>query len=316
LQERRIIEARDCKSWAPLVTLLKKIPILDAQGEIQYIFGIVQDITEENRLNEARLHTERERAGAQARERATHQFLTIVSHELKTPVTSLRMQLQMAHRKMMMAQKPLPIEKLVKTFAQAMNQVDRLTRLIEDVLDVSRIQSGKLSFRLELVDLSALLKDVLCRYKDSLEESNCKLTVDLEEDVRALADRGRVEQVIVNILSNAIKYAPGAPLTIELKKSASDARISIRDHGPGIDPREQTRIFERFGRASLSRNIGGLGLGLFISRQIVEAHGGTIQVESHVGDGSIFIITLPLKPTGPPMVDSVDYTAETKVARR
>ena len=215
-----------------------------------------------------------------------------------------------------MTGKPLSAEKMAKILEISTLQVDRLTRLIEDLLDVSRIQSGKLSFQLEYVDLTELLQDVLERYRDPLADSNCELRVALEPGVRALVDRGRVEQVIVNLLSNAIKYAPGTPLEIELKKEDGVARISVRDNGPGIGTDEKSRIFERFGRAAGSRNIGGLGLGLFISRQIIEAHGGTIEVNSQPGQGSEFVIVLPLKPARRPMVDTHSYTAQSRMAEK
>jgi signal transduction histidine kinase len=132
----------------------------------------------------------------------------------------------------------------------------------------------------------------------------------IEDGVTASLDRGRIEQVIVNLISNALKYAPESLLKVEMKKTGETAQIEVADSGPGIEPDQQGRIFERFGRATSSRNITGLGLGLFISQQIIEAHGGKIRVQSELGKGTKFIIHLPLKSSTPAMVDKFTYTAE------
>lgn len=292
----------------------KKIPVLGKNGQPEYLLGIAEDVTEQKRAEQERLQIIREQAAVTERERASREFLTIASHELKTPMTSLRIQLQMAIRNLTNTGKAPSIEKLKKVLDTSALQVDRLTRLIEDLLDVSRIQSGKLSFHLELVDLSVLMLDVLERYREPLEAANCVLNLRIEEEVKAFIDRGRIEQVIVNLISNVLKYAPEAPLTVTLSRLDQHARIEVEDHGPGIEPKLQNRIFERFGRATSSRHIAGLGLGLFISQQIVEAHGGKIHVESEPGRGSKFVILLPLKPVNHPMVDKSTYTAEANVS--
>lgn len=289
----------------------KKIPVFGKDGNPEYLLGIAEDITEWKKADVERLRVNLEQAAVVERERAAREFLTIASHELKTPVTSLRIQLQMAIRNLIRTGRLPRKEKLLKVLESSTSQVDRLTRLIEDLLDVSRMQSGKLSFHIERVNLSRLLIDVLDRYREPLEASQCDLRIEVEDDVYAFVDHGRIEQVIVNLISNVLKYAPGAPLSIVLKKIGDRARIEVIDRGPGIEARQLERIFERFGRATSSRNIGGLGLGLFISKQIVEAHGGKIQVESKIGQGSKFIILLPLRPTNRPVVDKYTYTAET-----
>ena len=287
----------------------RKIPVLGKNGEPEYLLGISEDITEQKKLEQERLRAAAEHAAAEERDRSSREFLSIASHELKTPVTSLKIQLQMALRNLAISGTSPPPEKLQKVLATSVQQVDRLTRLIEDLLDVSRIQSGKISFHLESIDLSVMLTDVIERYREPLEAARCKLTLSLEKGVFAVADRGRMEQVIVNLIWNVLKYAPGAPLSVTLKKFNDFARVEVADSGPGIEVHQQKRIFERFGRAGSSRNISGLGLGLFISQQIVEAHGGAIRVESRPGQGAKFIIGLPLNLEHPAVKSSVVYAS-------
>jgi PAS domain S-box-containing protein len=297
-----------CKGERILHT--KKIPVFGQNGEPEYLLGIAEDITERKRAEQERLRMAREQAAAEERERASREFLTIASHELKTPVTSLKLQLQMAARNLSLTGQAPSIEKLKKTFESSVQQVDRLTRLIEDLLDVSRIQSGKISFHLDHVDISTLLSDVLVRYQEPLEAAGCRLRTFIQPEVSAFVDRGRIEQVLVNLISNVLKYAAGAPLMVQLKTAGDNVCIEVIDNGPGIETHEQKRIFERFGRVAKGRHITGLGLGLFISQQIVEAHGGQILVESEPGHGAKFVILLPLKISGPALVDKFTYTAE------
>lgn len=226
---------------------------------------------------------------------ARDEFLSIASHELKTPVTSLKLQIQLTRRnvKPELKQAPSP-ERLVKFLDIANTQVDRLTRLIEDLLDVSRIQAGKITFDFERVDLAELMRDVISRYADPLREAGCELTLDIQDRVVAEVDKGRFEQVMVNLISNGIKYAPGKPVKISLHGRGKNAELSVQDSGPGIPADRLPRVFERFERAVSSRNISGLGLGLFITKEIVHAHRGRITVESTPGQGANFIVQLPL----------------------
>jgi PAS domain S-box-containing protein len=225
------------------------------------------------------------------------EFLSIASHELKTPITSLRLQLQLAQKQLRpdLNQIPSP-ERLSKTFKVSIDQVDRLTHLIEDLLDVTRIQAGRVSFNLARVNLTLLAKEVLERYAEPLQSVQCTVDLQIAENVWVLADAERVEQVLVNLLGNAIKYAPGTQVTISVKVPAQSmlAELSVADQGPGVPLDLQEDIFERFGRASPSRNISGLGLGLYISKEIIVALGGQMKVESEPGKGSRFVATLPL----------------------
>ncbi len=222
--------------------------------------------------------------GAQRAIDLRDQFLSIASHELKTPLTSLRLQIDLAEKS---GAASLRLDRLSK-------QVDRLTRLIEDLLDVTRIQSGKINYKLESVNLSELVSETVERMANSLAAVNCQLQTWIDPNLIVRADPGRIEQVLVNLLSNAIKYAPGSPVEVRLFDAGKGMlAIEVKDRGPGISQEKLGLIFDRFERAGMSRNIGGLGLGLFIAKQITEAHGGQIQAESSPGLGAKFTVRIP-----------------------
>jgi PAS domain S-box-containing protein len=257
----------------------------DAAGLPTRLLGTLLDISEQKRVEQALREAVRTR----------DEFLSIASHELKTPITSLKMQLQLTRRKLKPeSQVGLPLDKLVKVLEISTRQVDRLTSLVEDLLDVSRIQAGKLDFRFETVDLSSLVHEVVERLGDQLSEVGCPVEVLAAESVLVECDRFRVEQIVVNLLSNAMKYGAGRPIQVSVESPHPMARISVRDFGIGIDKDKHELIFERFARAVPSRNISGLGLGLYIVKQILDAHHGKVRVESEPGRGSVFVVELPL----------------------
>jgi len=165
-------------------------------------------------------------------------------------------------------------------------------------LDVSRIQAGRFPLSIDEVDLSLLTKNVLERFDDQLKSVNCQIDVSADTPIVGRWDRQRLEQVVVNLLSNAMKYAPGKPVSISVTKRERTAVLEVQDNGPGISRDLQTKIFDRFERAKASKNIGGLGLGLFIVKSITEAHKGRIHVESEPGRGAKFIVELPLDREG------------------
>jgi PAS domain S-box-containing protein len=230
--------------------------------------------------------------------RARDEFLSIASHELKTPLTSLMMQVQLRARALARGKlSDFAPEVLARTLPSDVRQVDRLTRLVDDILDVSRISTGRfmLSFG-EPVDLAASVRDVLERSAAALATAGCAATLDAPEPVRGRWDRGRIEQVVLNLLTNAWKYGRGKPIHCAVRSSGDRAVFSIRDEGIGISAVDQKRIFQIFERAISKDEVSGLGLGLYIARRIVEAHGGTIGVESEVGKGATFTVELPFEP--------------------
>jgi two-component system, OmpR family, sensor kinase len=230
-------------------------------------------------------------------------FLSVAGHELKTPLAALTLQLQNLRRRAAQGE-PAPAP-LLERLDKISGQVARLSRLVNELLDVSRITSDRLALQLEEVELGALAREVVERFSDQLERAGCSLLLQVEAPVVGRWDRGRLDQVITNLLSNAIKYSPGKPIELSVAQGGTGVRLTVRDQGIGIPSKVQGRIFERFERAVSERHYGGLGLGLWISRQIVLAHGGTISLQSAPGEGSTFTVELPLKvPAGETRADS------------
>jgi signal transduction histidine kinase len=227
------------------------------------------------------------RAAAEEAVRMREEFLGIASHELRTPLTPLMLQLAILR-------KAVEGTALTPRVEMAQRQTERLARLVTNLLDVARIGSGKLEMELEDVDLEALVQGVVDRMKEEARKQGCTLVVHAAR-VNGRFDPMRIEQLLANLLSNAIKYGAGHPIEVRLSRQGETARLEVSDGGIGIAPESQDRIFQRFERAVSMRQFGGLGLGLYISRQIVEAHGGSIQVVSEPGKGSTFMIALPLQ---------------------
>jgi signal transduction histidine kinase len=224
--------------------------------------------------------------------RVRDEFLSVASHELKTPLTSLKLQVQS-----LLEQPPTftdqgEAQRLNACLALTDRQVRRLERLIGNLLDVSRIAVGRFHLQVEDVNLPAMVRDVVAQFSAEISRSGAEVTLELSEQAVGRWDPLRLEQVVVNLLSNALKYGDGKPIDILVTASDDAARLTVKDQGVGVDVANHARIFERFERA-VSVNYGGLGLGLYITRQIVQAHGGSIQVESALGRGATFIVDIP-----------------------
>lgn len=222
------------------------------------------------------------------------EFLHIASHELKTPLTSLKIQVQIRKR-LLEKNDPAALshESVKGLVTMADKQILRLTRLVEDMLDITRIQNGKLTLKTEVLDLSELLREVTENFSEEYRRAGSHLNVDVAEKLLIDGDRYRLEQVIANLLSNALKYGNQRPVSVKAFRNGGEVRFSVADEGIGIASESIERVFDRFERAVSPTSIGGLGLGLYISRQIVELHHGSISLRSAVGKGSEFTVTFP-----------------------
>lgn len=234
--------------------------------------------------------------------RLRDEFLSVASHELRTPMTSLTLSLQSLQRAAP-AGKVLESRTVSGLLDLAVRQGDRLTRLVRDLLDVSRIETGQLCPAVTAIDLDELVREIVARFAPDFERASCAVTVSREGRAIGQWDRSFIDQVVSNLLSNAIKFGPGKPIELRTGEGAGSAWLSVTDHGIGIDPSQQREIFERFARAVSARHYGGLGLGLYISRKLVEAHQGNISVDSEPGRGATFTVTLP---SAPPDADTGD----------
>lgn len=225
--------------------------------------------------------------------KAREDFTSIVTHELKTPVTSIKLQLQILQRAGKSLQSGDAITRS-ENLPAMIGQVNALEKLIDDLLQVSRIQKEKLSVDLKEQDLSRIVKETSENLRPLLNDCNCELRLDIDPLLQASCDRGRIEQVLVNLLTNVMKYASGRPVKVTLKKLDRMGEIRVIDQGEGIAPENKEAIFNLFSQGTGTRRIGGLGIGLYISRSIVELHNGRIFVESTPGKGSEFVVHLPL----------------------
>ncbi|MFL5347474.1 MAG: GAF domain-containing protein [Hyalangium sp.] len=217
-------------------------------------------------------------------------FLSVAGHELKNPLNALLLQLRILAR---MAHEARGSESLAERADRVARTGERLGLLVEDLLDVSRISAGQLRLQRTEVDLSALAREGVSRLAEEFARVGSEVRVEAEQPVVGAWDRLRLEQVVMNLLSNAAKYGQGRPVRVRVEGAPGLARLSVQDGGYGITSEDLPRIFQRFQRAESTRHIQGLGLGLWICQQIAESHGGTLRVESEPGKGSTFILELP-----------------------
>ncbi len=227
---------------------------------------------------------------------ARDDFLATAGHELKTPLAALMMQIQGLQR----AVQKDPTAKVGERLGKAAGSGLRIERLINQLLDVSRITAGRLRLEPEAVNLSEVVTEVVARFAEAVTKHHSPITFHFDGQVSGLWDRLRVEQVVSNLVENAVKYGQGQPVEVDLRMEDGDAVLRVTDHGIGIDEEHQKKIFQQFERAVATRDFGGFGLGLWITRQIVDASGGKIEVKSAPGQGSTFTVRLPVSPVGPP----------------
>ena len=248
---------------------------------------VTRDLTERKQHEEERLQL----AQTQEAVRLRDEFLSIASHELKTPLTVLQLQLDQ------LGDRVREIDASLGRTRRSSNRAsDRLTQLVDTLLDVSRIATGKFSLNPERLNLSQVATEVVERMTEAAAAASCEIRADLAPQVAGIWDRVRIEQVITNLLGNAIKYAAGSPVELHVFSDDGDAVIEVRDRGPGL-PDEKDNLFARFERGASMRNYGGLGLGLYIVQQIAEAHGGSVAAANAPEGGARFSVRLPRKDT-------------------
>jgi len=293
--------------WASVVIT----PIFD-KGELKGFAKVTRNLTErkiaedqlrnaymdlERRIEERTRELTKSKLRAENAVKARDQFFSIASHELKTPLTSLKLQTQIRLYKIAKGDfSEFASDRIAKLFVDDKRQIERLSFLVDNMLDISNVTSGafKLTYDKD-VDLNELVKEVLKRMEPILGEVRCVGTLESVRSIYGSWDRHRIEQVITNLLSNAAKYAPGKPVKITVDGDSKMAKILVTDQGPGISGENQARIFQPFERIKSTSEVTGLGLGLFIIKQIVEAHNGTIRLESELTKGSTFIVELPIE---------------------
>ncbi|ATB31597.1 hybrid sensor histidine kinase/response regulator [Melittangium boletus] len=242
------------------------------------------------RTRRALVHQEAFAQGLQEALRARDEFLSAASHELKTPLAAFRLQLELIERNL----SPEARTSVGERILLAGKHVRRLARLVETLLDVSELMNGRFELRLEETDLSRLVAEVVARMRDEFKHAECPVTFQADSPLMGRVDRHRLAQVVERLLHNAIKYGTGKPIELTLEQDERGRmNLCVIDHGMGISPEDKPRIFDRFERAVPVRRYGGLGLGLWVTRQWVEAHGGRVLVEDTPGGGATFRVELP-----------------------
>lgn len=263
------------KFWANVVLTALK----DERGNVVAFSKVTRDLSDKKKISELEESI-----------RMRDEFISLASHELRTPVTKILMNLQFVKRT-----SEVMNEKLHKAIEVCENSTKELISIMDNLVDVSRLRLGQLELRRTKTNITTVILNVLNKFKDQIRLGGNHVSFIHDGDIIGYWDQSRLDQLFTNLLSNAIKYTDGKPIRLELRKRENSICFSIEDEGPGIPYQKQPTIFQRFERAADSRKISGLGLGLYVSRQIVDAHKGEISLESHPGKGAKFTVILPIK---------------------
>jgi c-di-GMP phosphodiesterase len=277
------------------------LPLRNSAGCVTYVALMFKDVTKESEAMELAKEGEVAAQAVSAElERALgfrDDFLSMATHDLRSSLTVLSLHIQGLNRQ---AREEPALGRFRERLDTTDFAIERMLRLVTDLLDVSRMRNGKLTIQTEAVDLASLTCSVVERLRPHFECAHSSVRVRARAPVEGFWDRLRIDQVVTNIVENAIKYGAGKPIEIQVERLHGAARITIEDHGMGVAADDCNRIFNRFERAGLAGEISGAGLGLWIARQIVLAHGGTISVKSVPEVSTIFTVTLPTRTVSLP----------------
>jgi PAS domain S-box-containing protein len=298
-EERRVLRALGLRSAmvVPLVVGQKPFGVISfAAAESGRRYGSQELILATEIARRAALAVENARAFTEARTaiQTRDNFLAIASHELRTPLSGLTMLLTSLVRMADGRLAQLGPEALKDRLVKAERQAGQLARLVDRLLDVSRLSTRDIHLERERADLGEIARDVLSRFEDAIAESGSSVELKVQGPTVGVWDRSRIDQVVTNLVGNALKYGAGAPVTVSIGSGwTGQVRLTVRDEGPGIAPENHERIFSQYERAASDAYVG-MGLGLWLVRRIVTAHGGTVTVDSVPGKGATFTVILPL----------------------
>ena len=252
-----------------------------SEGNMRGYIGSLTDITDQQMLQQATEELMRKK----------DEFMSIASHELKTPITSMKASLQIIER---LTQGNTATKDVHSFIAKATRHANKLTALVNDLLDVTKIQAGKIQFNFNHHSIGEIITDSLDHIRNTASRQH--IMIDGDTSIKIFGDKHRLEQVLNNFLSNAVKYSPpGSPITLTITAETNQLKVSVRDEGIGIPEDKMKYVFDRFFRVQeSSQKFAGLGLGLYISAEIVRRHGGEVGVESKGGNGSTFWFTIPM----------------------
>ncbi len=259
--------------------------VRDTEGWLRGFSEVTRDLTAQRNAEDERVRL----AQAQEALRLRDEFLSIASHELKTPLTALQLHLQSMRGRVAELDEQMSV-----TMDRATRSSNRLAGLVETLLDVARISTGRLAINRQTMDLGEAVLDLLDRMRAAATGAGCALTTEVDTGVVGLWDPLRLEQIVSNVVSNAFKYAAGTGVCVCVRREQEMAVIEVKDGGPGIPESALPRIFHRFERAASVKHYGGLGLGLYVTREIAEAHGGTVSAANLPERGTRITVRLPL----------------------
>ncbi|MEN0038841.1 MAG: hybrid sensor histidine kinase/response regulator [Cellvibrio sp.] len=278
--------------------LHKPLDIGAVKSKVNVFVSLHQQRTQVKQQVEALEKSQRQLHATQAElERALKMrddFISLVAHELRTPLNTLHIESQV--RQLQLQRGDLSVfnkERLHSMVERDTRQINSMVRLINDMVEVSRVNTGNLSIRPEKINLSQLVLRVVGDFTLQAVAAGSSFTIDVVENVYGSWDDFRVEQIIINLITNALRYGGGKPVAITLAVVGDRVEVHVQDQGSGIAPNEQQRIFEKFERLGNNKVREGLGMGLYIARQLAEAHGGSLVVRSNPGEGACFTLCLP-----------------------